>query len=352
MPLQSGLKTEHPSTPSEKHLGVNRKEDATQVHPDSRNTGDQNSSQISWPPEGSAQNGKGADNGYPRGGMNENLMRILGELKRSKCVWDAGRKDDYKWGLENLDAKSTGIMRMTEALATGLTSAASINAIIDNERELFAQIYTEIKRLKGIEWDFEILKDRIARVPLADQQLLGGDVIKPVFDAYGNLRKPGEPIDIVHHDAIKVKESFQRRWRYCSTEDWGPLNLHGWREGLDVATGEFKAEIYGSDERLPAGSMPFSDCISPQLLLYRLTIAFGMPPANDEFDNHKQCWATRLERIGNKEDRLEFYDRKGVADVTYGGGAKGKKAALKLMSWLVGNNISNPYIYSLAGNPV
>lgn len=90
--------------------------------------------------------------------------------------------------------------------------------------------------------------------------------------------------------------------------------------------------------------------ISTQLMLYRLTVVFGMPPSRDDLDDHKQVWKVTLYWKDNPHFYLEFVDMKGQCQVDFEGNGEANESALRLLDWLVSDNVDHPYNYTEAGN--
>ena len=87
--------------------------------------------------------------------------------------------------------------------------------------------------------------------------------------------------------------------------------------------------------------------MSSQLVLYRLTVTFGMPPPK-EGDGYKSCWEVDLQHCdGVSVLRLEDY--KGAAEPRFRGTAGASVDALKLLNFLVGMNCPHTYDGIVAG---
>ena len=89
--------------------------------------------------------------------------------------------------------------------------------------------------------------------------------------------------------------------------------------------------------------------ISSQLLLYRVTVVFGMLPQSDEVDNYKTCWAAKLHH-NDGCSTLDLYERKGSAEVAFWGTTGAETEALELLNFLCGNDIPHTYEGILAGS--
>ena len=91
----------------------------------------------------------------------------------------------------------------------------------------------------------------------------------------------------------------------------------------------------------------FSHRVSSQLLLYRLTVTFGMPPPKP-LDGYKSCWEVDLQHCDGASV-LSFYDYKGGASTQFYGTTEASADALKLLNYLVGMKCRHTYDGTLAG---
>ncbi|KAK7424061.1 hypothetical protein QQX98_000671 [Neonectria punicea] len=128
--------------------------------------------------------------------------------------------------------------------------------------------------------------------------------------------------------------------------------------GVYTAPGSptFKA-LYRGALGAPSGSCLFSNKISSQLLLYRLIAMFGTPPKLPEEGSntarYKTIWEYPLHWTadqGRNKSTLWFRDWKGAASVHFSGSEEASEAALKMLEWLVSDNVVHPYDGVLAGN--
>ncbi|OCK73620.1 hypothetical protein K432DRAFT_447735 [Lepidopterella palustris CBS 459.81] len=86
----------------------------------------------------------------------------------------------------------------------------------------------------------------------------------------------------------------------------------------------------------------FSDRISSQLLYYRISVLFGMPPAL-ETDGYKCCWEVELKHIDG-ESILRLYDSKGSAAVGFSGfDGSASDDAFELINFLVSLDCLHTY---------
>ena len=213
--------------------------------------------------------------------------------------------------------------------------------------------------------DLERLKGQIARIPAADEFIYFGDHkrIAPRSRAGEN-----EDIDVNKDNGYEVNNYFRTRWEYWSEEahpfiaDYGPLSCRFDVLYRDGQSGEFRLceyvthgsnnawgctaiHCYEFDDRLL-----LEDLTSSSTLLTRLVAAFGLPTWDgDEVDGYKGTWGVTLRNIGGGTGFLRVYDYKGGAAARFYGNRETCKSAVKLVTWLVGNNVPLPYDGVLAG---
>ena len=84
----------------------------------------------------------------------------------------------------------------------------------------------------------------------------------------------------------------------------------------------------------------FQARISSQLLLYRITVTFGMPPPR-VLDCYKQCWEVDLKHIDGSI--LRFSDWKGGASTRFDGSTDASRDGLKLLNFLIGLKCLHTY---------
>lgn len=100
--------------------------------------------------------------------------------------------------------------------------------------------------------------------------------------------------------------------------------------------------------------------ISSQLLVYRLTAIFGMPPSSemDYVVAHKSIWRCTLFWLDDVQNenltrdyisQVYFEDNKGLWTVTFDGIEVASESAVQLIDWLCGDNVPHPYDYVVAG---
>ncbi|EMR68623.1 hypothetical protein UCREL1_4371 [Eutypa lata UCREL1] len=248
-----------------------------------------------------------------------------------------------------------------------------------NQRKLFAALWKDHERLRKIE---ETHKDIIGGYS-GDYEGFGkydeGTVYYYSDDSYdtpeedkspGHVSKKREiaekryvedkktgKID-VFADGYMVKGYFRERWLYNSSKakDVPPKERPGkiteWHSlKLFTSPGDSELVAIPRHSDIPESyvSSPIFDTISSQLLLYRLTAIFGMPPATDYMDGFKQVWTTTFYWKDDKSSTIEFEDMKGSAFVRFEGSEDASKSALKLIEFLQSDNVPHPYGSVLAG---
>ena len=155
---------------------------------------------------------------------------------------------------------------------------------------------------------------------------------------------------LIAHD---LKACFHKQWEFAVTggadDRWG-LNEANW-SAFDLYRDNDDAPLktcapYMLEHRRCSGNcelhwrkkLQLCRTITSPLLLYRLIVIFGAQhDFADRLDGDKSCWGIRLQRVGDEESRLEFYDNKGWARVKFSGKDKTSDGALALLSFLVSN---------------
>ena len=180
----------------------------------------------------------------------------------------------------------------------------------------------------------------IKRCPHADQY---------IFD-FGQitLHEDDEPGSNLSKDSqmtwsYNLPKKFCQRWKRRRLAEW-----HGDR----LICKEPGSALYlrgKSDGCLDENLHSLSQQISSQLLLYRITVIFGMPPKSEEVDGYQCCWATTL-HYSDGRSTLELYDCKGSVDVAFEGTPDAETEALTLLNFLCGNEIPHTYDGILAGS--
>lgn len=271
-----------------------------------------------------------------------------------------------------------------------------------NQRKLFAALWKDHERLRKIEETHKDIIGGYERMPDADKALAQRHIIRTRdirysgdYEGFGKYdegtvyyysddsydtpeedKSPGHvskkreiaekryvedkktgKID-VFADGYMVKGYFRERWLYNSSKakDVPPKERSGkiteWHS-LKLFTSPGGSELVAiprhSDIPESYVSSPIFDTISSQLLLYRLTAIFGMPPATDYMDGFKQVWTTTFYWKDDKSSTIEFEDMKGSAFVRFEGSEDASKSALKLIEFLQSDNVPHPYGSVLAG---
>jgi hypothetical protein len=247
----------------------------------------------------------------------------------------------------------TEVSRTLKSLADSPNPTAECRSLGSRKQEkVYRSLWAEYKRL-------EKLSRLVAhRIPRADRALMSGEHVRD-FDDY-DPDNPYEPedagrwppvmlddgrINIYCADGYDLKAHFQQEWRY-SAEPESSTHAHpdgcNFHPRRDTVTGEI------GDSQLSRECL--FECISSQLLLYRLTAVFGMPPTTGE-DGYRSVWSAVLELQDQDEFKsvLELRDLKGGADAFYRGSHKGAKSAQQLIEWLLSDNVPHTYDHTLAG---
>ncbi|MCJ1241118.1 hypothetical protein MMC14_009122 [Varicellaria rhodocarpa] len=211
---------------------------------------------------------------------------------------------------------------------------------------LFASLRNETNRLreKEAQWS-RVLKDR----PRLDTEI------------YEKQNTPIEP-DGGRDDrnGHRMQRIFRRTWSCVSNADDNNHQYFGAHITLDTNwLGSrhltYEEETPGSDQ---GGSytfdpsngcrnlLPLSRRISSQLLFYRLTVVFGMPPFRRL--SLCTCWEFKL-RHHDMASILLFRDENGAAEVSFIGNTASGDDALQLLNHLVGINCRHTFGGILAG---
>ena len=88
--------------------------------------------------------------------------------------------------------------------------------------------------------------------------------------------------------------------------------------------------------------------ISSQLFLLRILATFEDLQLQ-QTDNYKSVWEIHLFWQGDECGELELYDYKGAPGCKFRGDDGPSHSALKLLEWLVSENVPHPYDGILAG---
>jgi hypothetical protein len=225
------------------------------------------------------------------------------------------------------------------------------------QQQLFSKLRTENARLLKVE---EKWRQLTASCPRTDIQIY---LDFPTIE-------PGDEED--ERNSSNKEATFRNRWSYPigdsdeNENDGGEgRGLEG-LEGLEVSrnisweSGNLVADSPDSELRLSRysdgldllsfmGKMDngFSSRVSSQLLLYRLTVMFGMPPPK-KGDRYKSCWEVHL-RHCDGASVLRFRDYKGGPSLGFNGTAEASADALKLLNFLVGESCRHTYDGIVAG---
>lgn len=195
---------------------------------------------------------------------------------------------------------------------------------------LFRRLRQEITRLRNVERHWE----RVAtRAPSLDLEILRS------LDRYVASKDDTSSEDEAYSKAV----SFQSMWAYEREDEDHPnegsfdtffntSNLFS-----DAPLSDMKICDHGEEiciTCMSARECVFSQRISSQLLLYRLSVTFGMPPPR-ETGGPETCWDIALKHVDDG-GVLSFSEYEGRAEVQFEGSNSAEEDALKLINYLVG----------------
>ncbi|OCK98522.1 uncharacterized protein K441DRAFT_653738 [Cenococcum geophilum 1.58] len=204
------------------------------------------------------------------------------------------------------------------------------------QEALFHTLRIEIARLQEIEKDW----CRLTWCPRLDTQIhLPSTRIEP-----GGSEDDADGED----DGYKQMDMFREKWSYSENEhetsttfkrdtSWHSYDLHG--ESADSDLGLCTTHLGRCGCSTP-WEFGFSARISSQLLLYRITVIFGMPPPRVS-DGFKVCWEVELKHIDGSV--LRFNDWKGSASTGFNGSTDASSDGLKLLNFLIGLECLHTY---------
>lgn len=220
---------------------------------------------------------------------------------------------------------------------------------------MYRELWSEYKRLE------KLSRLVVNRVPRADRGLMLVDHVKDFEDydqdnPYESEDDGSWPpvilddgtINIHCADGYDLKARFQEEWHYLA-EPQSSTNPHPdgcyFHPKRNLVTGHMEKDQLDGE---PGHHM--FECISSQLLLYRLIAVFGMPPTTGA-DGYRSIWSAVLEFRDEEgcKSLLILRDLKGGADAFYRGSHKGGKSAQQLIEWLLSDNVPHTYDHTLAG---
>jgi hypothetical protein len=162
----------------------------------------------------------------------------------------------------------------------------------------------------------------------------------------------------LRHDPYCLRKHFTTRWGVLKNQDVSDPPQAGsvvtWNDwewscskdeqyGLWVDLDKPDHLRYGH-----ASQMKLLDLISSQLLLYRITANFGVPPYTED-DSYKCAWSFTLWNSDDPTCNLKIYDHKGWPQADFCGGHKASTEALQLFDWLTGENCPHSCDYTPCG---
>ncbi|KAB5518241.1 hypothetical protein GE09DRAFT_1157051 [Coniochaeta sp. 2T2.1] len=213
------------------------------------------------------------------------------------------------------------------------------------------------------------LRTQIARMPAANQEVYFGHDrrISPRAELDENSDER-EEIDVHKVNGYQVNDYFLNQWK-LQNQDTQPSYGNDGQFSCDFnvlyresQSGEFRLCTYST-----YGSNNTSGCTWVSLLRIRRKRS-STPPnriidialsarggiwlsgwGDDEVDGYKTVWGVTLRKIGHGAGTLRIFDYKGGATARFYGDLEACKSALKLVTWLVGDNIPHSYDGILAG---
>jgi len=198
-----------------------------------------------------------------------------------------------------------------------------------HQQRLFKYLRQEYERLL----DEERQLSRIKRLrPYIDSQIFTVD----------SRAKPGRA-EGKGKNEYSQKDSFLDTWTYGDDDDGVTREPTTEWNFLDLMSETPAADLQVRPRNGPqcADAFRLCDRISSQLLLYRLTAVFGMPPRKGT-DGHRSCWQASL-RHQDDGSILFLQDFKGRPDVMFWGSGRGSASALKLLNFLAGPDCPHTY---------
>jgi hypothetical protein len=219
---------------------------------------------------------------------------------------------------------------------------------------LFSRLRTENARLQEVEWKWSRLTESCPRTDI--HIYLGFPAIEPSSeeDGQNGYSQEAASLDqwsypIRDSDENENDGGERRGLGVIRNTSWGPINLVSESPDSDL---RLCFHRFTGSTRCPCllklnPDKHFSHRVSSQLLLYRLTVTFGMPPPKGG-DGYKSCWAVDLQHCDGASV-LSFKDYKGAAVVRFYGTTKASAEALKLLNFLVGESCRHTYDGIAAG---
>ncbi|TPX14884.1 uncharacterized protein E0L32_004993 [Thyridium curvatum] len=270
------------------------------------------------------------------------------------------------------DEDTSGLRSLTQLSAEQLlNSAHDLRSLDEHPKTILLEYLVDERRVHADErHELNRLRTQISRMPAADQEIyfgLGGP-ISPSGEA-GQHSDEREEIDVHQVNGYEVNDYFLHQWEYRNqdTQSSSLRNSGQFSCNFDVLyresqSGELRLCTYQTSRSNNTSGCTWSRCceyeekvylyrlIASSTLLYRLVVAFGLPGWDeDQVDGYKSAWAVTLRKVGHGAGTLRMFDCKGAAHVQFDGDLEACKSALKLVTWLVGDNIAHSYDGILAG---
>lgn len=219
---------------------------------------------------------------------------------------------------------------------------------------LFGKFRDEISRLKVVERESLRLKEYLPRVD-RDIYLPSGRI--PDEEDWEQDREENEERGETINPYKEVRIAYDK-WSYLSPDE-AQASMMGeqyvmWYSSTDLCYDEEEGKFIVQDRfsRMRAFEKYFRlpslyDIISSQLLLYRITVIFGMPPVDDSV-GYKLCWTLTLQHHSGK-GYLQFGEWKGGATARFHGSKEASDDALTLLNFLTYVKMPHHYDGIIAG---
>jgi hypothetical protein len=197
------------------------------------------------------------------------------------------------------------------------------------QKLLFRGLRTEIARLQEIKDDWTVLERSCPSIDLniyrssnTGRTREEDDISDTFWQKWSYIEEGDGSRQVTHRPAVRWDS-----YSLFSDPDSDLLRICSCSEICGCAFGSWKRAFYRR--------------ISSQLLLYRLTILFGMPPPV-ETDGYKACWEAEL-RYSDGVSILTFRDYKGAASTSFMGSAEASTEALRLVNYLISIECCHTY---------
>lgn len=249
------------------------------------------------------------------------------------------------------------------------------------QKLLFSKLREEVDRLRGKEDRWRAVVQSCAP---ADLQLylrnqywvpsIKGLEVKPASKGENEVESRKRERNSGELSGYRLRKYFIDRWSYLTEDGETELEARLSRRSRTADSSSGKtARMQWSDWSLyrdpeegtmklceheefslvcscgPLWNRGLSYQISSQLLLYRLTATFGMPPPR-ETDRYKSCWDCAIKFDDDDDDSVgRIMDWKGTISLSFEGTITASKEFVKLINYIVGYKCLHSYDGIVAG---